>query len=80
MKRNKQKDCKVEQQREWVTNGRCWLCGKPAFNHTKLCKIHYNKSLEYVRKSVEVRRKNEQARAKKISRTNDESSIKQAEE
>lgn len=78
-KRNKRKDCKVEQQREWVANGKCWLCGEPVFNHTKLCEMHYEKSLEYIRKSVEARRKNEQARAKKISRANDESSNEQQE-
>lgn len=78
-KRNKRRNHKIEQKREWVANGRCWLCGEPVFNHTKLCEIHYNKSLEYVRKSVEVRHKNEQARAKKISRTNDESSNEQQE-
>lgn len=68
-KRNKRKDCKVELKREWVANGRCWLCGKPAFNHTKLCETHYKKSLEYVEKSKEARLRNEQSRTEEIQRT-----------
>lgn len=68
-KRNKQKDCKVEKKKDWVVNGKCWFCGEPVFNHTKLCEFHYNKSLEYVKKSVEVRHKNEQVRTEKIQRT-----------
>lgn len=79
-KRNKQKDCKVELKREWVANGRCWFCGEPVYNHSKLCKEHYIKSLVYVKKSKEARIKNEQARTTKISTANDESSNKQAEE
>lgn len=61
-------------------NGKCWFCGEPVYNHSKLCKKHYNKSLEYAKKSKEARIKNEQVGTTKISGTNDESSVKQAEE
>lgn len=75
-KRNKQKDCKVELKREWVANGKCWFCGEPVYNHSKLCKEHYIKSLVYAKKSKEARIKNEQVRTTKISTANDEGSRK----
>lgn len=78
--RDAKKNYKLDVKREWVINGKCWFCGEPVYNHSKLCKEHYIKSLVYVKKSKEARIKNEQARTAKISRTNDESSIKQAEE
>lgn len=57
-------------------NGKCWFCGEPVYNHSKLCKEHYIKSLVYAKKSKEARIKNEQARTTKISTANDESSRK----
>lgn len=78
--RDAKKGSKLDAKREWVMNGKCWFCGEPVYNHSKLCKKHYNKSLEHAKKSKEARIKNEQVGTTKISGTNDESSIKQAEE
>lgn len=74
--RDAKKNYKLDIKREWVMNGKCWFCSEPVYNHSKLCKEHYIKSLVYAKKSKEARIKNEQARTAKISTTNDESSRK----
>ena len=74
--RDAKKNYKLDIKREWVMNGKCWFCGEPVYNHSKLCKEHYIKSLVYAKKSKEARIKNEQARTTKISTANDESSRK----
>lgn len=74
--RDAKKNYKLDIKREWVMNGKCWFCGEPVYNHSKLCKEHYIKSLVYAKKSKEARIKNEQARTAKISAANDESSRK----
>ena len=74
--RDAKKNYKLDIKREWVMNGKCWFCGEPVYNHSKLCKEYYVKSLVYAKKSKEARIKNEQARTAKISAANDESSRK----
>lgn len=68
-KRRTRHNYKLEQKKEWISTGRCWLCGKPVFEHTKLCEMHYEKSLEYAKKSKEARLRNEQSRTEEIQRT-----------
>ena len=64
--RDAKKGSKLDVKREWVMNGKCWFCGEPVYNHSKLCERHYNKSLEYAKKSKEARIKNEQDRTEKV--------------
>lgn len=47
-------------------NGKCWFCGEPVYNHSKLCERHYNKSLEYAKKSKEARIKMSKTEQKKF--------------
>ena len=75
--RDAKKNYKLEIKREWIANGKCWLCGEPVYNHSKLCEEHYIKSLNYAKKSKEARLRNEQVRTEKISATNNESSREQ---
>lgn len=64
--RDAKKGSKLDVKREWVMNGKCWFCGEPVYNHSKLCEKHYNKSLEYAKKSKEARIKYEQGRTEKV--------------
>lgn len=38
--RDAKKGSKLDAKREWVMNGKCWFCGEPVYNHSKLCKKH----------------------------------------
>lgn len=38
-------DMWVDQRRDWVENGRCFLCGAPAMKGQKLCEKHYKNNI-----------------------------------